>query len=285
MNNSQKNNIKYITSIDIPELDIFSKASEPQLVHYYEPEEGLFIVESPEVISRAVSAGYDPIAVLTEGRYLETSDFSLIKSCPNIYVADIEEMVKITGFNLTRGLLAAFRRKPFEPISDFLKGKKRIAILENVVNPTNIGAIFRSAAAMYADGIILTPDCSDPLYRRASRVSMGNVFQVPWTYFPGSADDWYNEGPNLIKNHGFSLIATALCDTSIPINDSQIIASEKLAVFLGSEGFGLKDSTIESCDFKTIIPMSNNVDSLNVAAASAVVFWELFAKPSLSPKQ
>lgn len=270
--------ITKVSSIDLPCLDIFSKLKEPQLVHINEPADGLFIAESPEVIARALAAGYEPVSMLMEERYLEAFDFSALSNFPNtkIYTADISELVKITGFNLTRGLLAAFRRKPTVDTDEFLKGKKNVVVLEGVVNPTNVGAIIRSAAAMFADGVVLSPDCADPLYRRASRVSMGTVFQVPWTYACKDTGEWYEKGTDFFKRNDFTLVATALNPDSIPINDDAIKNTDKLAVFLGSEGSGLSPATIKACDFKAIIPMSHNVDSLNVAAASAVVFWELF---------
>lgn len=270
--------IEKVSSIDLPCLDVFSKLKEPQLVHINEPDEGLFIAESPEVILRALAAGYEPVSMIMEERYIDSFDFSAMEKYEDvkIYTADINELVKITGFNLTRGLLAAFRRKPDIPLDKFLTNKKKIVILEGVVNPTNVGAIIRSAAAMFADGIVLSPDCADPLYRRASRVSMGTVFQVPWTYAGRDVASWYKDGTAILKENGFSLVATALKPDSIPITDEGIKRNDKLAVLLGSEGRGLADSTIAACDFKAIIPMSNGVDSLNVAAASAVVFWELF---------
>lgn len=272
--------VEYISSIELPGLDIFSKMSEPQLAHYFEPDGGLFVAETPEVIVRAVAAGYEPYAVLAEERYLDSFDFSFMEAYPDarIYVAPVEKLIAITGYNLTRGLLAAFKRKPYEEISDFVKGKNKLVVLEGVVNPTNIGAIFRSAAAMFADGIILTKDCADPLYRRASRVSVGNVFQVPWTYYPGEIAKWYKDGVGSLKEQGFVTVATALDAESIPITDERLKHCNRLAVLMGSEGFGLKKATIAQCDYKAIIPMSHHVDSLNVAAASAVVFWELFGK-------
>ena len=274
--------ITHVSSVDEPILDIFSKLKEPQLVHINEPEPGLFIAESPEVILRALAAGYEPVSVLMEERYIDSFDFSFMDKFNDVkfYTADIRELVKITGFNLTRGLLAAFKRKPGISVEEFLADKKHIVVLEGVVNPTNVGAIIRSAAAMFADGIVLSPDCADPLYRRASRVSMGTVFQVPWTFSTLSPQMWYENGTTIFHQNGFKLVATALKADSIPITDKSLKKSEKLAVFLGSEGSGLADSTIDACDFKAIIPMSGGVDSLNVAAASAVAFWELFKPPN-----
>ena len=274
--------ITHVSSVDEPILDIFSKLKEPQLVHINEPEPGLFIAESPEVILRALAAGYEPVSVLMEERYIDSFDFSFMDKFNDVkfYTADIRELVKITGFNLTRGLLAAFKRKPGISVEEFLADKKHIVVLEGVVNPTNVGAIIRSAAAMFADGIVLSPDCADPLYRRASRVSMGTVFQVPWTFSTLSPQMWYENGTTIFHQNGFKLVATALKADSIPITDKSLKKSEKLAVFLGSEGSGLADSTINACDFKAIIPMSGGVDSLNVAAASAVAFWELFKPPN-----
>lgn len=274
--------ITHVSSVDEPILDIFSKLKEPQLVHINEPEPGLFIAESPEVILRALAAGYEPVSVLMEERYIDSFDFSFMDKFNDVkfYTADIRELVKITGFNLTRGLLAAFKRKPGISVEEFLADKKHIVVLEGVVNPTNVGAIIRSAAAMFADGIVLSPDCADPLYRRASRVSMGTVFQVPWTFSTLSPQMWYESGTEIFHKHGFKLVATALKQDSVPITEKSLKESEKLAVFLGSEGSGLADSTIDACDFKAIIPMSGGVDSLNVAAASAVAFWELFKPPN-----
>lgn len=274
--------ITHVSSVDEPILDIFSKLKEPQLVHINEPEPGLFIAESPEVILRALAAGYEPVSVLMEERYIDSFDFSFMDKFNDVklYTADIRELVKITGFNLTRGLLAAFKRKPGISVEEFLADKKHIVVLEGVVNPTNVGAIIRSAAAMFADGIVLSPDCADPLYRRASRVSMGTVFQVPWTFSALSPQMWYENGTTIFHQNGFKLVATALKADSVPITEKSLKESEKLAVFLGSEGNGLADSTINACDFKAIIPMSGGVDSLNVAAASAVAFWELFKPPN-----
>lgn len=274
--------ITHVSSVDEPILDIFSKLKEPQLVHINEPEPGLFIAESPEVILRALAAGYEPVSVLMEERYIDSFDFSFMDKFNDVklYTADIRELVKITGFNLTRGLLAAFKRKPGISVEEFLADKKHIVVLEGVVNPTNVGAIIRSAAAMFADGIVLSPDCADPLYRRASRVSMGTVFQVPWTFSTLSPQMWYENGTTIFHQNGFKLVATALKADSVPITEKSLKESEKLAVFLGSEGNGLADSTINACDFKAIIPMSGGVDSLNVAAASAVAFWELFKPPN-----
>lgn len=299
------NPIIHINNINAPELDIYARLSEPQLVHLYEPELGLFITESPNVISRALDDGYEPVSLLTEERFLNinyrtsdnndsdiTSDsdsssasvssFSqevqaVLNRCPNvpIYTASIDVLTKITGFQLTRGLLCAMKRRPAKSASELCKEARRIAVLEGIVNPTNIGAIFRSAAALNVDAILLTPDCADPLYRRAARVSMGTVFQVPWTYIGSSREDWDKNGMNTIAAMGYASVAMALLPDSLSIDDPVFKTYDKLAILLGSEGDGLSADTISKCTHTAIIPMSHNVDSLNVAAASAVAFWEL----------
>ena len=259
-----------------PELDVYARTSEVQLLRYYEPEPGVFIAESPKVIERALHAGYQPVSFLVEHKDLEREAGEILKKYPDVpvYTAEYEILVKLTGFALTRGMLCAMRRNPLPLAEEICRNASRIAVLENVVNPTNIGAIFRSAAALHMDAVLLTGGCSDPLYRRAARVSMGTVFQIPWTYFDKKTA-WPGEGMQLLKNMGFKTAAMALCDDSVGIDNQTLQAEEKLAIVLGTEGDGLSSQTIADCDYTVKIPMSHGVDSLNVAAASAVAFWEL----------
>lgn len=266
-----------ITDFSAPELDIYARLNEAQLLHYYEPDTGIFIAESPKVVERALNAGYEPISFLIEEKHIDSQAKDILARYDNIpvYTATFDVLTKLTGFQLTRGMLCALRRRTLPQIEDICANARRIAILENVVNPTNIGAIFRSAAALNMDAILLTPACSDPLYRRASRVSMGTVFQIPWTYFNTKHNDWPQPALNHLKKMGFKTAAMALCDDSVSIDDPNLMAEEKLAIILGTEGDGLADCTIEGCDYTVKIPMSHEVDSLNVAAASAVAFWQL----------
>ena len=259
-----------------PELDVYARTSEVQLLRYYEPEPGIFIAESPKVIERALHAGYQPVSFLVEHKDLEREAGEILKKYPDVpvYTAEYEILVKLTGFALTRGMLCAMRRNPLPLAEEICRNASRIAVLENVVNPTNIGAIFRSAAALHMDAVLLTGGCSDPLYRRAARVSMGTVFQIPWTYFDKKTA-WPGEGMQLLKNMGFKTAAMALRDDSVGIDNQALQAEEKLAIVLGTEGDGLSSQTIADCDYTVKIPMSHGVDSLNVAAASAVAFWEL----------
>ena len=259
-----------------PELDVYARMSEVQLLRYYEPEPGIFIAESPKVIERALGAGYQPISFLVEHKDLEKEAGVILKKYPDVpvYTAEYEVLTRLTGFALTRGMLCAMRRNPLPLAEEICRNASRVAVLENVVNPTNIGAIFRSAAALHMDAVLLTSGCSDPLYRRAARVSMGTVFQIPWTYFDKKTA-WPGEGMQLLKNMGFKTAAMALCDDSVGIDDQALQAEEKLAIVLGTEGDGLSSQTIADCDYTVKIPMSHGVDSLNVAAASAVAFWEL----------
>ena len=259
-----------------PELDVYARTSEVQLLRYYEPEPGFFIAESPKVIERALHAGYQPVCFLVEHKDLEREAGEILKKYPDVpvYTAEYEILVKLTGFALTRGMLCAMRRNPLPLAEEICRNASRIAVLENVVNPTNIGAIFRSAAALHMDAVLLTGGCSDPLYRRAARVSMGTVFQIPWTYFDKKTA-WPGEGMQLLKNMGFKTAAMALRDDSVGIDNQTLQAEEKLAIVLGTEGDGLSSQTIADCDYTVKIPMSHGVDSLNVAAASAVAFWEL----------
>ena len=259
-----------------PELDVYARTSEVQLLRYYEPEPGFFIAESPKVIERALHAGYQPVSFLVEHKDLEREAGEILKKYPDVpvYTAEYEILVKLTGFALTRGMFCAMRRNPLPLAEEICRNASRIAVLENVVNPTNIGAIFRSAAALHMDAVLLTGGCSDPLYRRAARVSMGTVFQIPWTYFD-KKNAWPGEGMQLLKNMGFKTAAMALRDDSVGIDNQTLQAEEKLAIVLGTEGDGLSSQTIADCDYTVKIPMSHGVDSLNVAAASAVAFWEL----------
>lgn len=246
------NNIIEINDFSVPELDIYARTSEVQLLRYNEPSLGLFIAESPKVIERACSAGYEPLSFLVEHKDLEGEAKELLDRFPEtpVYTAEYEVLVRLTGYALTRGLLCVMKRRVLPSTGEICKDARRIAILENVVNPTNIGAIFRSAAALHMDAVLLTGGCSDPLYRRASRVSMGTVFQIPWTYFDKKIS-WPEDGMKTLR---------------------------KLAIILGTEGDGLAAETISDCDYTVKIPMSHGVDSLNVAAASAVAFWELGKK-------
>ncbi|MGN0373511.1 MAG: TrmH family RNA methyltransferase [Enterocloster sp.] len=270
-------NIIEITDFEAPELDIYARLTETQLFHLHEPERGLFIAESPKVIQRALDAGCVPVSLLAEHKDIEGQARSVIAQCGDIpvYTAEFQILTKLTGFQLTRGVLCAMYRPSLPDIEEICSGKRRIAVLENVMNPTNIGAIFRSAAALNMDAVLLTPGCSDPLYRRAIRVSMGTVFQIPWTFLDRKSAPWPQRGIELLKNMGFKTAAMALSDDSVSIADPRLAAEKKLAIVLGTEGDGLSPQTIAGCDYTVRIPMSHGVDSLNVAAASAVAFWQL----------
>lgn len=270
------NNWIEITDFNAPELDAYARVSELQLLRYYEPKPGLFIGESPKVIERALNAGYEPVSFLVEHRDLKGEASELLSRFPElpVYTAEYEVLTKLTGYALTRGILCLMKRKSLPSVKEVCKNARRIAILENVVNPTNVGAIFRSAAALHMDAVLLTPGCSDPLYRRAARVSMGTVFQIPWTFFDKKIS-WPEKGMEILRDLGFKTAAMALCDDSVGIDAPELLKEEKLAVILGTEGDGLAAQTIADCDYTVKIPMSHGVDSLNVAAASAVAFWEL----------
>ena len=259
-----------ITDFSAPELDIYARLTEAQLLNRDHPEDTMFIAESPNVITRAMNAGFEPLSFLMENRHVESQGKQILARCEGIpvYTAPFDVLTQLTGFKLTRGMLCAMRRKPLPTLQQLLKNARRVAVLEDVMNPTNLGAIFRSAAALNMDAVLLTPGCSDPLYRRASRVSMGTVFQVPWTHVD---QDWLQQ----LKDMGFSTAAMALRKDSLSIKDPRLMAEEKLAIVLGTEGEGLKDATIHGCDYTVMIPMSHGVDSLNVAAASAIAFWQL----------
>ena len=270
-------NIIPIYDFSDPALDIYARLNENQLVHCFEPKLGLFIAESPNVIERALNAGYEPVSFLMERKHVDKEMRKILVRCADVpvYTAELDVLTKLTGFHLTRGALCAMRRKEYPSLESICKDAKRIAILENVVNPTNVGAIFRSAAALHMDAVLLTPACSDPLYRRSSRVSMGTVFQVPLTYVVIDSSEWPHPAMDQLKAMGFKTAAMALSDNSVSIDDQELMAEEKLAIILGTEGDGLADTTIASCDYTVKIPMSHGVDSLNVAAASAVAFWQL----------
>ena len=269
-------NVIEITDFTAPELDVYARLSEGQLLNRAEPEKGMFIAESPRVIERALDAGCVPVSFLSEDRHIEKEAKEILERCGEIpaYVASFDVLTQLTGYKLTRGMLCAMYRPRLRTPEEVCQGARRIAVLESVVNPTNVGAIFRSAAALNMDGILLTSDCSDPLYRRSLRVSMGTAFQTPWTYFDKQIT-WPMEGQAFLKEQGFQTVAMALRDDTVNIDDPGLHKEEKLAIVLGTEGEGLASQTIASCDYTVKIPMSHGVDSLNVAAASAVAFWEL----------
>lgn len=262
-----------ITDFLDPLLDVYARLTEAQLLNRFEPAKGMFIAESPKVIHRALDAGCEPVSLLMERKDIDGSAREIIARCPDIpvFTADEEVLCNLTGYHLTRGVLCAMRRPKLPAMEEICREASRIVILENVQNPTNVGAIFRSAAALGMDAVLLTPGCSNPLYRRSARVSMGTVFQIPWTY----TGDWPGEGMKELKNLGFKTAALALRDNSVSIDDPKLMEEEKLALLLGSEGDGLTDTTIANCDYTVKIPMYHGVDSLNVAAASAVAFWQL----------
>lgn len=264
--------IRELTDITLPELQVYAGYSEPQLLHWNEPEPGVFIAESPKVIERALKGGYEPLSMVMYRHHAAGEAAGIIEMCGDIpiFTGDEETIVSLTGFKLIRGALCAMKRRELPSVADVCRNARRIAVLENVVNPTNAGAIFRSAAALHMDAVILTAGCSDPLYRRSSRVSMGTVFQVPWTYMRTNFTDM-----ELLRSLGFKTAAMALVEDSVDIDYPPLQSEERLAVILGTEGDGLCAETIESADYKVCIPMSHGVDSLNVAAASAVAFWQL----------
>ena len=270
-------NVIEIKDFTAPELDVYARLTEAQLLNREEPAKGMFIAESPKVIERALDAGCEPVSLLMERKHIESQAKDVIARCGDIpvYTSDLDILTKLTGFQLTRGVLCAMRRPKLKSVEEVLEGARRIVILENVMNPTNVGAIFRSAAALGMDAVLLTPGCSNPLYRRAARVSMGTVFQIPWTFIGSDMADWPGPGMEKLRSLGFKTAALALRSDSISIDDPQLLAEEKLAIVLGSEGDGLTNDTIADCDYTVLIPMYHGVDSLNVAAASAVAFWQL----------
>lgn len=272
----QMANIIEITDFAAPELNIYARYSEVQLLRINEPNPGVFIAESPKVVERALDAGYEPISMLVEHKHIETQAKELIARCGNIpvYTAEYDVLTKLTGFALTRGMLCAMTRRTLPTVEEVCSNARKIAVLENVVNPTNVGAIFRSAAALHMDAVLLTSGCSNPLYRRAMRVSMGTVFQVPWTIFP-EKEKWPEDGMATLQRLEFKTAAMALRNDTVNIDDPGLMSEEKLAIVLGTEGDGLCEDTIANCDYTVKIPMAHGVDSLNVAAASAVAFWQL----------
>lgn len=269
-------NIIEITDFSAPELDVYARLTEGQLLNRYAPEKGIFIAESPKVIERALDAGCVPISFLMESKHISGQGKPLIERCRDIpvYTAGFDVLTQLTGFKLTRGMLCAMHRPPLPAPETVCAGARRIAVLENVMNPTNIGAIFRSAAALNIDAVLLTGACSNPLYRRSIRVSMGNVFLIPWTFLR-EAEAWPQQGIDFLHHLGFKTAAMALSDNALSIDDPRLMSEEKLAIILGTEGDGLASATIADCDYTVRIPMSNGVDSLNVAVASAVAFWQL----------
>ena len=266
-------NLIEITDFTAPELDVYARLTEAQLLNRFEPKKGMFIAESPKVIQRALDSGCEPVSILVERSRITGESLEVIERCGEIpvYTAGLDVLTQLTGYQLTRGLLCAMRRPKLPTAAEVLSKARRVAVLEDVQNPTNVGAIFRSAAALGMDAVLLTPACSNPLYRRSCRVSMGTVFQVPWTYMD---ENWIET----LHCHGFKTAAMALRDDSYSIDDPQLRQIDRLAVVLGTEGDGLADGTITSCDYTVKIPMYHGVDSLNVAAASAVAFWELRAR-------
>ena len=273
-----------ITDFMAPELDVYARLTENQLLNRAHPEEGMFIAESPKVIERALDAGCIPVSLLMETKHVQGEAKEMIERCGDIpvYTAEFDVLTKLTGFALTRGALCAMYRPKLQEPEEICAKARRIAVLENVVNPTNVGAIFRSAAALHMDAVLLTQGCSDPLYRRAIRVSMGTVFQIPWTFIRDSNEMrckreviWPKQAIAELKKLGYKTAALALTDDSVSIDDSELMKEEKLAVILGNEGEGLENETIALCDYTVKIPMTHGVDSLNVAAASAVAFWDL----------
>ena len=267
-----------ITHIDAPELAVFSHLTEAQLRNRLEPEQGIFIAESPKVIARALDAGYQPVSLLMERRKFSAAR-EIVERCGDIpiYTGDRPLLAQLAGYTLTRGILCAMRRPPLPSVEDLCANARRVAVLEGMVDATNVGAIFRSAAALHMDAVLVTPTCCDPLYRRAARVSMGTVFQIPWTRIGDDPGQWPHPGLDRLRALGFETAAMALRDNALSIEDPRLMTAHKLAIVLGTEGDGLCAATIDGCDYTVRIPMSHGVDSLNVAAAAAVAFWQLRA--------
>ena len=274
------NKIIEITDLNMPELDVYARLTEAQLRARMEAERGVFIAESLKVIELALNAGCIPLSLLMERRHLQGQGASLMARCPDIpvYTADRDVLASLTGYALTRGILCAMQRPSPRTAESLLADARRVAVLEGIVDSTNMGAIFRSAAALGMDAVLLTPTCCDPLCRRAVRVSMGTIFQVPWARIGDCPEDWPQAGMELLHKNGFATAAMALADRAISIDDVRLRQEEKLAVLLGTEGDGLSHQTIAHCDYTVMIPMEHGVDSLNVAAASAVAFWQLRAR-------
>ena len=270
-------NIIEITDFHAPELDPYARLTQNQLRNRLEPEKGIFIAESPKVIDRALDAGYKPVSLLMERKQITGPAAGILSRCGDapVYTADRKMLAELTGFELTRGVLCAFHRPAPRPVEELCKNARRVAVLEGIVDSTNVGAIFRSAAALNMDAVLINPSCCDPLCRRAVRVSMGTVFQVPWGQLGETPADWPEKGMDILHSLGFKTAAMALSDRSVSIDDEQLAKEPKLAIVLGTEGDGLAAGTIASCDYTVKIPMSHGVDSLNVAAASAVAFWQL----------
>ena len=270
-------NIIEITDFHAPELDPYARLTQNQLRNRLEPEKGIFIAESPKVIDRALDAGYKPVSLLMERKQITGPAAGILSRCGDapVYTANREMLAELTGFELTRGVLCAFRRPAPRPVEELCRDARRVAVLEGIVDSTNVGAIFRSAAALNMDAVLINPSCCDPLCRRAVRVSMGTVFQVPWGQLGETPADWPEKGMDILHSLGFKTAAMALSDHSVSIDDEQLAKEPKLAIVLGTEGDGLAAGTIASCDYTVRIPMSHGVDSLNVAAASAVAFWQL----------
>ena len=270
-------NIIEIMDFHAPELDPYARLTQNQLRNRLEPEKGIFIAESPKVIDRALDAGYKPVSLLMERKQITGPAAGILSRCGDapVYTADREMLAELTGFELTRGVLCAFHRPAPRPVEELCKNARRVAVLEGIVDSTNVGAIFRSAAALNMDAVLINPSCCDPLCRRAVRVSMGTVFQVPWGQLGETPADWPEKGMDILHSLGFKTAAMALSDRSVSIDDEQLAKEPKLAIVLGTEGDGLAADTIASCDYTVRIPMSHGVDSLNVAAASAVAFWQL----------
>ena len=270
-------NIIEITDFHAPELDPYARLTQNQLRNRLEPEKGIFIAESPKVIDRALDAGYKPVSLLMERKQITGPAAGILSRCGDapVYTADREMLAELTGFELTRGVLCAFHRPAPRPVEELCKNARRVAVLEGIVDSTNVGAIFRSASALNMDAVLINPSCCDPLCRRAVRVSMGTVFQVPWGQLGETPADWPEKGMDILHSLGFKTAAMALSDRSVSIDDEQLAKEPKLAIVLGTEGDGLAAGTIASCDYTVKIPMSHGVDSLNVAAASAVAFWQL----------
>ena len=272
--------IMELTDLARPELDVFVRLTEAQLRSRLEPEKGIFIAESPKVIARALDAGCKPVSLLMERRHIDGDAREILGRCGDIpvYTGDGSLLAELTGYALTRGVLCAMRRPQLPAVEELCTNARRVAVLEGIVDTTNVGAIFRSAAALGMDAVLLTPTCCDPLNRRAVRVSMGTVFQVPWTRLGSDAGQWPQPGLTRLRELGFRTAAMALSDDSVTIEDPRLLAEDKLAIILGTEGDGLAPATIAGCDYTVRIPMSHQVDSLNVAAASAVAFWQLRAR-------
>ena len=270
-------NIIEITDFFAPELDVYARLTEAQLLNRDKPEQGMFIAESPKVVERALEAGCVPVSMLVEKKHLQGEAKHIVERCEDVpvYTAELDVLTQLTGFGMTRGMLCCMLRPTLPSVEEVCRGARRIAVMENVVNPTNVGAIFRSAAALNMDAVLLTTACCNPLYRRAIRVSMGTVFQVPWTFIGGDEAGWPDGGMAQLRELGYKTVAMALTDKSVSIRDPRLLKEDKLAIILGTEGDGLADETIARCDYTVKIPMSHGVDSLNVAAASAVAFWEL----------